>query len=206
MQYIQKQPTEPADWNQWFTVPPGVRTFDYKVADARLTQLARAFLIQEQHGLCAYCQQTITLADSSIEHVTPKTHNRELSTVYFNLVAVCKRNQIKDSTTGRTHCDSTRGSTLLPPIIFYANATSRENKVNRYFDVGSNGKIEPKRGLDESTSKQVSAFIEILNLNHETSFTEGRRTPLGEYGRPTADCPKAATNAPYFGECNTSVS
>jgi len=168
MQYINKHNTEPVDWNHWFTVPPARRTFDYGADYSALTNLnlAKLFLIEEQFGLCAYCQQKITLQDASIEHITPKEHNKELSTNYYNLVAVCKKQQVKDSITRTLHCDSTRGSELIPPLVFYSNSQSTLHRTNKYFEARSNGEIVPKKNLDLNTYHQVESFINTLNLNH----------------------------------------
>jgi uncharacterized protein (TIGR02646 family) len=168
MQYIKKQNTEPADWNNWLIVPPARRSYDYSADRSALTHYIQIlnYLINEQSGLCAYCQQKITNKDASIEHVTPKEHNKELSTNYFNLVAVCKKQQIPDPATKKLHCDSTRGSELLPPLIFYANAKSTVNNLNKYFRAYSTGEVVAKHNLDMNTRSQVEAFIELLNLNH----------------------------------------
>lgn len=168
MQYIKKQNTEPADWNNWFTVPPNRRSYDYGADDRSLPdlRLAKSFLINEQHSLCAYCQQKITLENASIEHVTPKEHNKELSTNYFNLVAVCKKQQVPDPVTGNLHCDSTRGSELLPSLIFYSNAKSTDQNLNKYFRAYGTGEVVAKHNLDLYTKNQVEAFINQLNLNH----------------------------------------
>ncbi len=173
MQYIEKQTTPPNDWEKWFTTANGVRSFDYKKDYNSLTNVkfAKAFLLGEQHGLCAYCQQVITLENASIEHVTPKEHNVNLSTNYFNLVAVCKT-QIKDSE-GKVHCDKQRLSSLISPIIFYGNAEANDSKTNSYFGAYADGSVFAKHNLDEQTKKQVEAFIEVLNLNH-TQLKETR--------------------------------
>jgi len=64
MQFIQKQNIPPPNWDEWFTVAgnPGRRSFDYGADYTALTNLlhAKQYLIDEQYGLCAYCQQTIT--------------------------------------------------------------------------------------------------------------------------------------------------
>lgn len=168
MQYIKKQNTEPSDWNTWFTVPPNRRTYDYGKDSSSLPQLrsAKQYLIDEQNSLCAYCQQKIDINDSSIEHVTPKEHNKELSTSYFNLVAVCHKNQVKDHSTGRFHCDRDRGSKLISPIIFYSESQSASHRLNPFFRAYSNGEIIAKEDLPISIKNQVEAFIDTLNLNH----------------------------------------
>lgn len=173
MQYIEKQTTPPNDWDKWFTTANGVKSFDYKKDYNSLTsvKLAKRFLLDEQHGLCAYCQQVITVENSSIEHITPKEYNVNLSTNYFNLVVVCKT-QIKDND-GKVHCDKQRLSSLISPIIFYGNADANASKTNSYFTAYSDGTVITKPNLDEQTKKQAEAFIEVLNLNH-TQLKETR--------------------------------
>ena len=170
MQYLEKQNTEPNDWNKWFTVPPNRRSYDYAVDSSSLPQLrlAKQHLIVEQNELCAYCQQKIDVDNSSIEHVTPKEHNKELSTSYHNLVAVCNKNQIRDNVTQRFHCDRNRGSELVTPIIFYSNSKSTIDNINSFFTAYSNGEIIAKQTLESNVKNQVEAFINLLNLNHNT--------------------------------------
>ncbi len=166
MQFIRKRPEPPKDWPLWFSTATGRRSFDYKADERELTNLslAKKFLLEEQKGLCAYCQSELTSDNSSIEHVIPKSANKEFSTDYHNLVAVCKK-PLKDPETGRSHCDKERGDKLLPSIIFHdAGVNDRCN--NQFFDALGDGTIRPKPKLEPEIEKQVSAFIEILNLNH----------------------------------------
>ena len=167
MQYIKKQNTPPSDWDKWFITATGEKSFDYGKDYNSLTNLrqAREFLISEQHGLCAYCQQTISIENSSIEHVIPKELNKELSTNYFNLVAVCKT-QLKDPHTNKLHCDKEKGSDLISSFIFVSNSEVTETKNNSYFTAFSNGIINPKPALSDELRQQVEAFIKVLNLNH----------------------------------------
>lgn len=87
MQFINKQNTEPIDWNAWFTVPPDRRTFDYGIDSGSLPRIREVmhFLINEQNSLCAYCQQKIDIDNSSIEHVTPKNNGRNEITSSFTV-------------------------------------------------------------------------------------------------------------------------
>lgn len=170
MQYIKKQNKPPENWDSYFekyidgTEP--VRSFDYGKDYGSLRQLSTVLelLINEQHGLCAYCQQKIKKENASIEHVFAKEFNKELSTNYYNLVAVCK-NPPKDKQ-NRSHCDKERGSALLTPIIFYADSQVEATKNNSYFVAYSDGLIEAKPQLKSAIKKQVEAFIELLNLNN----------------------------------------
>ena len=181
MQYIRKQNTPPEDWNVWFTKASGNRSFDYQADNGSLVNLpiAKHFLIEEQHGLCAYCQQFITDANSSIEHVIPKEFNKELSTNYYNLVAVCKA-QIKDSFTGKFHCDTEKGSKIITPLIFVSNSDVNGNIANNhYFSASSDGTISSKLTLPDEIRIQVDTFIKVLNLNHEILKNKRAKDILG---------------------------
>lgn len=180
MQYIKKQNTPPDAWEDWFKKATGERSYDYRKDSGSMRQLllARDFLINEQHGLCAYCQQSINESNSSIEHVVPKELNVELSTNYHNLVAVCKT-QLKDPGTGRMHCDDEKGSKVITPFIFFFDSEATQQKNNQYFKADSNGKIEPKKGLSEELTKQVEAFIEVVNLNHSVLMQKRSKDIFG---------------------------
>jgi uncharacterized protein (TIGR02646 family) len=168
MEYIEKLNKPPEDWEFWFTTATGRISYDYKSDFDALPNIrqAKEFLINEQHHLCAYCQQEINIDNASIEHVIPKEHNKSFSTSYYNLVAVCNKNQIKDDVTGKYHCDRSRGSTLIPSIIFYGNAIADTEKSNYYFDAYADGSIVTKQNLPTNIKQQADAFINILNLNH----------------------------------------
>ena len=169
MQYIKKQNIPPTDWNDWFTKAAGDRSFDYGSDHGSLPNLslARQFLIDEQNGLCAYCQQSIKLDNSSIEHVIPKEFNKEFSTNYYNLVAVCKH-QLKDPSTDKLHCDKEKGSNLIAPLIFLSSLDVTRTRNNSFFEAWSDGTIAAKPSLSKDHKNQVEAFISILNLNHIT--------------------------------------
>ncbi len=180
MQYIKKNDTPPTEWENWFKTGLGKRSFDYGNDYSSLRNLgsAKKFLIEEQHGLCAYCQQQITLDNSSIEHVIAKEHNKELSTNYYNLVVVCKTPP-KDIHTGKLHCDKERGSKLIPPLIFVSNSDVNHSKNNAYFDAYADGTIVAKPNLEDVHKKQAEVFIDVLNLNHQNLKDKRAKDVLG---------------------------
>lgn len=178
MQFIKKNETTPEEWEQWFTTGNGVRSFNYGADYQNLPNISQAkeFLLNEQSNLCAYCQRELKKEEASIEHIIPKSHNLELSTNYFNLVAVCKETSI-DPNTGRKCCEPERGNRLLPPIFYYQDAQVTQNSNHRYFVVYQDGTIAPKHDLKPEIKNQVQAFIEILNLNH-SNLSEQRSDML----------------------------
>lgn len=177
MQYIRKNHTPPIEWNEWFTTKEGNRSFDYKEDYNKLRYLknARKFLLDEQKGLCAYCQSRLTLENSSIEHIIPKTFNQELSTNYHNLVAVCRQPVVDES--GRSHCDKERGNSILTPLILHTSMATSLKRNHAYFKATASGELLPNENLDEATKVQVKSFIEVLNLNH-TSLKTARKNRL----------------------------
>jgi len=48
-----------------------------------------------------------------------------------------------------------------------SEADSSADKSNKYFTAHADGSIRSKLNLDDNTKKQVDAFIDTLNLNHE---------------------------------------
>lgn len=168
MQFISKAPFQPNDWDSWFTVPPNRRSFDYGLDRDAMPNLrsAKEYLLREQHYLCAYCQSSLSFDNSSIEHCIPKSKNKPLSTNYHNLIVVCK-NPTKDPTSGKLHCDKSRGNSSLPLLVFLADNNCDIVSGHPYFEAGQDGYIRPNRKNDIYTQFEIASFIEKLNLNHE---------------------------------------
>jgi uncharacterized protein (TIGR02646 family) len=187
MQYIKKQNTAPQDWDSWFARGDGAsnvqRSYIYNQAHPDL----KKYLLEEQNGLCAYCQQKININTSSVEHVFPQSLNEELSTNYHNLVLVCS-----GTAAGEKHCDKARGNQFIINLIFSnlaglhiknqyddtaISALSQDDinslwhniRLNVYFEAQADGQITKpyKPNTDEPhLNEQIDFFINILNLNH----------------------------------------
>jgi uncharacterized protein (TIGR02646 family) len=202
MQYIKKQNTQPTDWDSWFAKGDGSendenveRSYIYKQAHLHLKEC----LLAEQNNLCAYCQKEISINASTVEHVVPQSINKELSTNYHNLVLVCS-----GSTKGEKHCDKARLDKFIINLIFSNSAglhtTSKKDKkddfsfslleaneienllndikLNAYFDAYADGTIKPPEKEKQEQlhlNMQIKAFIEILNLNHESLKAERKK-------------------------------
>ena len=195
MQYIEKKIIEPADWVKCLTIQvygdndtvSEKRIYNYKDNGVGYidTKAAKEILIEEQKGLCAYCQKDISKGNSTIEHVIPLSQSPNHQTNYHNLVAVCSN--FTPDKSNRLHCDKSRGSLLLPPIIFHKDFTYPYPKeLPLYFYSNPNGKIStPTFNPDKhnlSVYNQVVSFIEILNLNHD-NLTDARANILREFER-----------------------
>lgn len=174
MQYIKKSNEPPADWRKWFTVANQKLVYDYEQAQnngANLTAV-REYLINEQNGLCAFTQQTINLNNSTIDHIIPKSLNKELSTNYYNLVAVIKNISFNNE---NLNPNQAKDNKIIPPILFVDHAEVRSSKNHYYFRASaSTGEIliksPMKNKLDELNAK---VFLENTSLNH--SILKGLR-------------------------------
>jgi uncharacterized protein (TIGR02646 family) len=174
MRFIQKQNTTPPDFSAFVD---GVAGYNALYNDQKQSLLK--LLINEQHGLCAYCNQRITSNTATIEHLICQSHNPTYELKYFNLFAVCRGNEGQIQT---SHCDKYRanGSSndyFVPYILFERCLTTAWNNLNPFFDVEYNprtelysGKLIP-RNVNLSgyprNQQRVQDAIQVLNLNAE---------------------------------------
>lgn len=172
MRFIQKQNNTPPEFS---AVVDGVLGYNalYNSQKQPLLQL----LINEQHGLCAYCNQRITPKTATIEHLICQSHNPTLDLKYFNHYAVCRGNEGQILT---SHCDKfrangSRNDYFIPYILFEKCLTNAWNSLNPFFDVEYNprtrlysGKLIPRSANLSgypNNQQRVQETIEVLNLN-----------------------------------------
>lgn len=104
------------------------------------TTAMRRALYDEQHGLCAYCQQSLTSPEFdgrgafTIEHVVARSTNVDLMFEWTNLIAVCP------GQSGTVeHCDTRRGNDHL-------DIDPCRPEIEQHVGVGS-PKIDPTSGV-----------------------------------------------------------
>lgn len=175
MRFVRKQSTTP---EAFLTATTGVAGYHALYHDQKQTLLA--VLVDEQAGLCAYCNQAITPKTATIEHWICQSHNPGFDLKYFNLLAVCRGNQ--GGGVRSSHCDKYRGEYakndyFIPFFLFEKCLTTSWDSLNPFFDVEYNpktqfysGKIIPRntnlQGYPNNT-KRIREAIEMLNLNAE---------------------------------------
>lgn len=77
------------------------RVFDHKFPKNEV----KAILLQEQHGLCAYCMKRIYLdRHSRVEHFVPLSKEKEKAIDYYNLLGVCDGGEKSKSEQGHILC------------------------------------------------------------------------------------------------------
>ena len=131
-------------------------------------------LIEEQHGLCAYCTQRITNSAmlSHIEHVRPQNLDEDntlgTQTDYANLVASCPGDRDLDGSIAQLakpktqqHCGHAKGDWYEEHLF----VDPRTPAANTSFSYKLDGKIEPATGLNEADELAAVTTIEKLNLS-----------------------------------------
>lgn len=84
--------------------------------DYNATPELKSTLLEEQGYLCAYCMQRISEDTMKVEHIKPRSKNKELNFEYKNLVACCKGGE--GYSEDRQHCDTKKGNTEISIDVF----------------------------------------------------------------------------------------
>ena len=138
----------------------------------------RGALVQRQHGLCGYCEQTIPSDDCQVEHVIPQSHTtngNQHDLDHTNMIACClggtavnlygkNTTQPDPDRVGDLSCGQAKNNIHDTHFIDPRNLPV----LRSLFRVRSNGKIDAdeeacrKTGISKS---DVERTIEILGLN-----------------------------------------
>jgi len=157
----QSEPKEFVDWKaNW--PPDSPPTFN-ALRGTKTGHLIKKALIQEQGGLCCYCECRVTENDSHFEHFRPQSRFKELSLNYDNLLCSCinEPKRISD-----LHCGHFKGewfeeTNLISPL---------DPSCEQRFKYDSKGNIEPADKNDTAAEKTKDK----LGLNNG-DFPERRR-------------------------------
>lgn len=99
-------------------------------------------LLNEQHGLCAYCMKKITLSDATIEHIIGQKYvdnsgveiGKENQLVYENFLAVCDGKSCNKN----LHCDKSRANYQKTRPLF---ANPLENRIMQNIKFSNKGVV-----------------------------------------------------------------
>lgn len=128
----------------------------------------KAALLEEQGGVCCYCEIHLDLAgsDSHIEHLEARSQKPKRMFDYWNLLASCNSllqemddsHELSLSSIGK-HCGGRRKAKPLPihPLL---------PDCGRFFDFTENGGVVPDTGLSPEEKRQTREVLETLLLNH----------------------------------------
>lgn len=126
-------------------------------------QRLKKLLLEEQNGLCAYCQRRIEkLEDSHIEHFVRQSEAPGLSLNYYNLFVSCngeydagKDASDKSATCGKYKDDKKHS----PAMLIYAE------KLTNCFRYYEDGSIAVNESFSEETKIEAMSLINSFKLN-----------------------------------------
>ena len=102
MKHINKS-SEPESFGSWKADNPDKT---YALFPRKEKKTLKKKLIQEQGGICCYCEQSIILSNSHIEHFRPQDTYKGLSLDYNNLLCSCQKEPDKETPLHCGHCKS----------------------------------------------------------------------------------------------------
>lgn len=162
MRTIHKQ-AEPVEFSQWKSANPTATYKDLsqtRFQGGNAKRALRASLLAEQHGLCCYCERSISGGDFHIEHFRPKGDPRFscLQLEYGNLHVSCRKESCGYEDTCGHHKDDDWSPWLVSPL---------EADCETHFSYGLDGRIM-------SGDLKGNASIEILALDSQ-ALTASRK-------------------------------
>ena len=150
MKQIVKDP-EPRDFSEWKKNDRMAHRPNWNRVPAPIRNKVRDSLMREQGYICCYCEASITMDDSQIEHFRPKKcRDRQLD--YINLHCSCQREQPGEP----RHCGPRKGSWFDKNLLISPLAPDCEKR----FRFTASGDIFPR---DNDVGAKVT--IERLGLD-----------------------------------------
>lgn len=155
MKHINKS-SEPEFFSKWKT-EHGDKT--YASFPQKMRKTLRRKLIKEQGGICCYCEQSIILSESHIEHFRPQDTYEDLSLDYNNLLCSCQKKPEKETP---LHCGHSKGNWFEENLLVSPLDPECEDR----FHFTEDGKIFPATPDDTAaaeTIKRLALNIPALN-------------------------------------------
>ena len=121
-------------------------------------------LLQEQHGLCAYCCKRVS-EKKSIEHFIPRSEDGSQTLTWSNLLLVCEGEYRPGGAQVKT-CDKKRGNAKLD----IPNPASAPPNFEAWFRYTNTGEVllsdhapsEARAGLEEAIGDMLNLNADIL--------------------------------------------
>lgn len=164
--------------------------------------LVKSSLIQEQGGLCCYCERRLVETDSHIEHFKPQESFPEEALNYRNMLCSCQQELIKGEP---RHCGNLKDDWYDPALMISPLDPDCENRFSYTHD----GRIDAADSTDKAaleTIERTGLSIEKLNALREGAIEpfldesltkEDLKVFVSEYLKPD--------EKGYFGEFFTTI-
>ena len=147
MRYIEKK-TAPTVFIEWLhKISP-----DWQPSFSNMSKIVKhglkVALIEEQLGLCCYCESKLKEQDSHIEHLRPQTLFPDLALDYNNMLCSCQANLKRGAP---RHCGNAKGDwfdeeKLISPL---------DRNCASHFRFTGDGHIKPNKEEDIAAKKTI---------------------------------------------------
>jgi len=163
MKQIVKNP-EPIEFTEWKTSWTDVTPGWYEFIGSPIKQIAIAAFIEEQGGLCCYCESHVGMGHGHIEHLRAKSKPEyaHLVLAYDNLFYSCQNNQAKNDSEEDNPpqtCGHAKGD---KPLLI----TPLDNDCEQRFIYTITGAIVAR---DENDNDAIQT-IKLLKLEHKEAI------------------------------------
>lgn len=146
--------TEPSEFSSWKEEDKMAHRPNWNRVPAQIRRRVHESLIREQGFICCYCESSIDVDTSHVEHFRPMSKFRNKQLDYDNLHCSCQR----ESSAGEPrHCGRLKGSWFDAELLVSPMSPDCETR----FGFTGNGGIFPRCQTDDG----AKATIRKLGLN-----------------------------------------
>lgn len=136
----------------------------------------RKHLIEEQNGLCAYCECRIEKDNSHTDHLKPKSIYPNLEFNYNNLVASCEGFFPENKDRMNKTCGHRKDSKFDEDL--FLDPTTIINIANYFIYNKDTGEIFPNPNKCDNEQMQATYMIDLLNLNSSPPSKYNNALPI----------------------------
>ena len=121
---------------------------------ADIKRIVHQRLMQEQGFICCYCEASVTVENSHVEHFRPRNRFPEIQLEYENLHCSCQREQRRGEP---RHCGHKKGGWFCEQLLM----SPLDPVCEETFLFTGNGEMQPRR-IDDQAARTT---IDKLGLN-----------------------------------------
>lgn len=154
MRYISKKEREPAVFTEWKSMANEEWQPTFQGMNSEVKRVLKTSLIEEQLGLCCYCESALPGAPSHIEHFRPQESFPEMSLEYRNMHCSCQSNLRPGEP---AHCGTSKGNWFDEELLI----SPLDPECATHFLFSADGRIHPACETDEVARETIVR----LNLN-----------------------------------------
>ena len=174
---------EPLEFVNFKKVHPNSKRWAAIKRESGLKKILWEYLLEQEQKIngsycCVYCERKITLDDSHIEHIKPKSVYKDETFNYQNLTVSCeveevtvKNLKIKLKTCGHHKGDRFDEDRFINPV--------REDPKDFFTYDLTTGNVVPRESLSVKEQEKAEYTIDLLNLNHY--YLDDKRTEILDY-------------------------